>query len=183
MSDYTYEGLAKMADAELEEIFKEGATPKFEDLVGWEFKGWNVPRITRVLGFQKFKKGFFLDAGQTIDGFEVSGYNVKVAQNKLDEPWTAKPSEQSPKRFGFYLVYKVRPEERDNLYRNALLLNYGKGKNPWWEPARLLRDYLVQPDPENNDLFLGKAYIALGPWRVFPSFFIIERYNESNYGQ
>lgn len=181
MARYTYEGLAKSSESELKKIMQEGVTPKFEDLVGWEFRGWNVPYITRILGFQKFKKGFYLGPNQRIDGREISGYNVVVVQNRFDEPWIAKPSEDAPKRHGFYIVYKVRPEDKDNLFQNALLLNYGLGKNPLWHPARLLRDYLVQPDPDNRDLFLGMAVFAIGPFRVFPSFFIIERYNQSNF--
>ena len=32
-----------------------------------------------------------------------------------------------------------------------------------------------QVDPANPDLFLGKAYYALGPARVAASFFVLER--------
>lgn len=178
---YTYELLAKSKDKDLEFVMRSGTTPALGDLVGYEFKGYNTPFVTQILGFRKFKKGFFVGAGQAVDNGEVSGYNVVVAQNRIDEPWKAKPNEQNPKRHGFYRVYKVRKVEIDNLYPNALLLNYGLGGNSLLNPARLLRDYLVQVDPENKDLFLGKAHFALGPKRVFPSFFILERYNESNY--
>ena len=178
---YTYESLARSSDKDLEFVIRSGVTPALEGLVGFEFKGYNTPFITQILGFRKFKKGFFLGVGQAAENGEISGYNVVVAQNRIDEPWDAKPSEQDPKRHGFYRAYRVRGSEIDSLYPNALLLNYGLGGNAVWNPAGLLRDYLVQVDPENKDLLLGKAYFAIGPMRVFPSFFILERYNESNY--
>lgn len=174
MVRYKYEELCQKSERELEEIFKQGKTPEFKNLLGYEFRGFNVPVITKILGFQKFKKGFFLAPGQRADGNEIMGFNVLIDQKK--EGWVALPSEDNPKRYGFYRVYKVNPSERDNKYPQALLLNYGISRNGI-HPARLLRDYLVQPDPENPDLYLGKAYFALGPFRLFPSFFVLERYN------
>ena len=64
----------------------------------------------------------------------------------------------------------------DNHYLHGLLLDYGKGDNPFYDPSAGLRDYLVQVDADNPDLFLGKAYFALGAARVPTfSFFILER--------
>ena len=34
----------------------------------------------------------------------------------------------------------------------------------------------MRVDPENPDLYLGKAYYALEPIRVMPNFFILERH-------
>jgi len=178
---YSYESLARARDRDLEYVLRSGVTPDMGRLVGFEFKGYNTPFITEVLGFRKFKKGFFLDQGQALEGGEISGYNVVVAQNPLQDQWKAMPSEDNPKRHGFYRAYKVRMAEIDNLYPNALLLNYGMGGNSLLNPARLLRDYLVQVDQDNPDLYLGKAHFAIGPARVFPSFFVLERYNESNF--
>ena len=178
---YSYVALARSGDRDLEFVLRCGTAPGLENLVGYEFKGYNTPFITQVLGFRKFKKGFFAAFGQSPETGEISGYNVDVEQNPIDQPWIARPSEANPKRHSFYRVYRVRRAERDNLYPNALLLNYGLGGNAVWNPAGLLRDYLVQVDPENNDLLLGKAYFAIGPARVFPSFFVLERNNESNY--
>jgi hypothetical protein len=178
---YSYESLARSGDRDLEYVLRSGCTPDMGRLVGFEFKGYNTPFITEILGFRKFKKGFFLDQGQTLEGGEISGYNVVVAQNQLQDPWIAKPSEANPKRHSFYRAYKVRMAEIDNLYPNALLLNYGLGGNAFYNPAGLLRDYLVQVESDNPDLYLGKAHFAIGSSRVFPSFFILERYNESNF--
>lgn len=75
----------------------------------------------------------------------------------------------------FYRVYRVRPEERDNLYPHAILMNCGLPRNGL-HPVRMLRDYLVQPDPDNPDLYLGKSYFAVGPLRLAPTFFLLERY-------
>jgi hypothetical protein len=171
----------KSCDRDLEYVLRAGATPALAGLVGYEFKGYNLPFVTQILGFRKFKKGFFLDSGQSSEKGEISGYNVVVEQNRLQDPWIAKPSDANPKRHGFYRVYRVRESEVDDLYPNALLLNYGLGGNPRWNPAGLLRDYLVQVDPENPDLLLGKAYFAIGSQRAFPSFFVLERFNKTDY--
>ena len=178
---YSYVSLSKASDRDLEYVLRKGVTPSLETLVGCEFKGYSVPLLTQFLGFRKFKKGFFADGGQSVEGGEISGYNVVVEQNGLDAAWIAKPSEVEPKRHSFFRVYKVRGSEIDNLYPNAVLLNYGMGGNALWNPARLLRDYVVQVVPDNPDLLLGKAYFAAGPLRTFPGFFVLEKYNESRF--
>ena len=160
---------------EIEKTFMRGATPDMDALVGWEFRGINrfplypLP-IPNLLGIKKFVKGFY-----RADDGRVMGYNCPVEQNVLDGRWRTKPSDTSPKRFGFYEVHEVDATSRDNFYLHAVLLNYGKGGNKPLDPTSGLRDYLVQVDPANPDLFLGKAYYALGPARLRTNFFILER--------
>jgi hypothetical protein len=117
-------------------------------------------------------KGFY---SNSVDG-RVMGYNCPVVQNVLDGRWHTKPSDTAAKRFGFYEVAAVDPTARDNAYLHSVLLDYGKGGNKPWDPTSGLRDYLVQVDRDNPDLFLGKAYYALGPLRVHSNFFILERF-------
>lgn len=163
--------LEQATHAQLEQVFVRGTTPDVDGLVGWEFRGINHPAWASVVGIKKFVKGFF----KTEDG-RIKGYNCPVVQNVLDGRWHAKPSDTAPKRFGFYQVVPVDPTARDNAYLHALLLDYGKGGNKWFDPTKGIRDYLVQVDPENPDLLLGKAYYALGPLRVHSNFFILERH-------
>jgi hypothetical protein len=163
---------------ELEKIFVRGAQPSLDDLVGWEFRGvnhlpLNVLPVAQLVGIKKFVKGFYRTEHGT-----VMGYNSPVARNVLDGRWNV-----APKRFGYYEVAPVDPTARDNQYLHAVLLDYGKGKNPGrrstWpalDPSQVLRDYLVQVDSNNPDLFLGKAYVAVGPLRIATSFFILERF-------
>jgi hypothetical protein len=155
---------------EIERTFMRGTTPDFDALVGWEFRGINrfplypLP-IPQMLGIKKFCKGFF----RAEDG-RVMGYNSPVAQNVLDGRWNVKP-----KKFGFYEVHTVDATSRDNFYLHAVLLNYGRGGNKPYDPTSGLRDYVVQVDPQNPDLYLGKAYYAVGPARLRTNFFILER--------
>ncbi|RMH40859.1 MAG: hypothetical protein D6689_12420 [Deltaproteobacteria bacterium] len=163
--------LERMSPADLERLFVDGATPDPDALAGWEFRGLNTPSYFKLLGIKKFIKGFFRKNG------DLYGYNCPVVQNAIDGPWIAKPSDDQPKRFGFYRVDRVDPTARDNAYLHALLLDYGRGDNPRLDPSRGLRDYLVQPDRDNPDLYLGKAYYAVGRLRVpTRSFFILERH-------
>ncbi|HZJ67276.1 MAG TPA: hypothetical protein VFD36_27400 [Kofleriaceae bacterium] len=153
-----------------------GATPDIEMLLGWEFRGINTtppgaPPIARLAGIQKFVKGMFRAA----DG-RAMGYNCPVVQNVLDGRWHTRPSDESPKRFGFYELTPVDPTSRDNHYLHALLIDYGKGGNPAWDITGGLRDYLVQVDADNPDLFLGKAYAAIGPARLPLGSFVLERF-------
>ena len=157
--------IARRSRRQLDEMFLRGQTPDDDLLIGWEFCGINAVPATRLIGIRKFIKGF----ERSGDG-RVYGYNLPTVQNKLTETWMAKG-----KRFGFYQVAPVDPAARDNAYLHALLLDYGRGDNPRLDPSRGLRDYLVQIDLHNPDLFLGMAYYALGPVRVPLSHFVLQR--------
>lgn len=163
--------LERMSWRELDRVFLRGVTPAIESLVGWEFRGINtqlfyVRNSARWFGIKKFVKGFY----RREDG-AVMGYNSPVHQNVLDGRWHI-----APKRFGFYAVEPVDPTARDNAYLHAILLDYSRGGNKRFDLTSGLRDYLVQVDPQDPDLFLGKAYYATGPLRVASNFFILERH-------
>ena len=164
--------LEQSPPAALELAFLRGTTPDLADLAGWEFRGINQPGWAGALGIKKFIKGFFYDR-QGAEAGKVFGYNCPVEQNVLDGRWRAKPDDAAPKKFGFYEVVPVDPTSRDNHYLHAVLLDYGRGGNKPWDPTAGLRDYLVQIAA---DRFLGKAYYALGPLRVYTNFFILERH-------
>jgi hypothetical protein len=168
-----YFTLATSGNEFLEEVLKKGTAPDAKNLAGWEFKGFNTLDITRLVGIRKFKKGFYAD-GETVRGYNVK---IKPAQSGLMEPWVDIEKNGQSVKHGWYDIYPVREWEKDNLYPNSLLLNYACEKNPKLDPSRFLRDYLVQVDPKNPDLLLGKAYVALGGKRVFMSFFILQREN------
>jgi len=157
--------LARRPRRDLEDALLRGLAPEPGQLAGWEFRGMNTPRWARLARIRKFVKGFERrGAGQ------VFGYNRPVRQDGDDEPWqVAGPP------FGWFRVGAVDATDRDNAYLHAALLDYGRGGNRGWDPSRGLRDYLVQVDGANPDLFLGKAYYALGPARLGVSFFVLER--------
>jgi hypothetical protein len=168
--------LAHASRTELERAMQRGETPEVDALIGWEFRGINTtppgsPPIARLAGIQKFVKGMFRAA----DG-RAMGYNSPVVQNALDGRWHTRPSDESPRRFGFYALTPVDPTSRDNHYLHAILIDYGKGGNARWDVTSGLRDYLVQVDANNPDLFLGKAYAAIGPARLPLGFFVLERF-------
>lgn len=177
---YDYVSLAVASCDILENVLRHGTQPKLENLVGWEFKGYNSLDLTEILGFRKFKKGFYLDDSSKDISNGINGYNVKVIQNRLGEEWIDVTKKGKPFIHGYYNAYPVKINEIDNKYLNAILLNYNCDKNPPYDPSKFLRDYLVQVYPDNNDLYLGKAYIALGNViRIFVSFFVLERHNKS----
>ena len=111
--------LARTSNAGLELVLRAGQSPQMEAIVGSEWCGYNTPWLTKVLGIQKFIKGFF-QGPQTTEG-----YNTPAVQNGIDGLWLAQPSPETPRRFGFYTVTHVEPSARDNFYPQSLLLDYG----------------------------------------------------------
>ena len=172
--EYTFEELTRLSNARLEELFKNGEKPDIKNLLGYEFRGFNTPAFTKLIGIQKFKKGFYTKEGKPF------GYNIPVKQNGRLSPWICKPGDDDPKRFGFFSLNEPGTTPISDVEPNAILLNYGDGDNSLFEGA-FLRDYVVQPFPGNTDLYIGKAYTALGGKLLFPSFFIIERHRESEW--
>jgi hypothetical protein len=168
--------LYRATNAQLEETLVAGAAPSADELIGWEFDGMNVGFVPGVLGLRKFRKGFYRGADRVSGGPTAiaHGYNTPVRQNGVEAPHVPKPSEERPKRFGFYRVYDAKLSAAHNRYPNALLLDYGLGANGL-DPSGFLRDYLVKVSRDSSDLLLGKAYLALGPIRPFVGFFILRR--------
>ncbi len=159
----TLEDLARLSKRELAALFDAGSPVDPESLTDWEFRGYNQPLFTKIAGFQKFRKGFYEHEGAHW------GYNINVLQGPLARPWTSKPSDDAPRRFGFF---SITPAE--TLEPGALLFNYGDGKNRLLEGS-FLRDYVRQVERDNPDLLLGKAYSAVGSARLMPSYFTIQR--------
>jgi hypothetical protein len=176
MSDeLTYEELCVASDSELERLLIGGFLPELDELAGWEFRGYNTGQSAELIRARKFKKGFHRDPA---DPHALRGYNVVVRQNGLPNPWIEVLRHGEPIRHALYLVHPVRPGDRDSSYPRALLLDYGRGHNPPLHPARALRDYVARIYRHNTDLYLGKAYGAIGRLRIPLGYFVLERYNQ-----
>lgn len=173
---YTWlELVQSVSDDVRETIMRTGRAPYYDSLSGWEFRGANGSVATRLIGIRKFVKGFYDGDDRHPSGPSphMHGYNIVVRQNADDAEHVYWPSGEHPKRHGYYRVHRPLEDARDRHYPNALLLDYGLGGNGLFGPP--LRDYLVQVYPDDEDLLLGKAYIALGPVRIPAGFFILER--------
>jgi hypothetical protein len=176
--------LVREADnATREAIMHNGSAPELRELCGWEYAGINTAWIAGLGGVRKFKKGFYEGParGTGPEPF-VQGYNVPVRQNGVGQPHVAKPSDEHPKRFGFYRVHAVSLGSRDAKYPAGLLLDYSRGGNFALDPANLLRDYLVQVYPDDPELLLGHAFGALLGLRIPISFFVLRRMNQHSFG-
>ena len=84
--------MSEMTEIKLHALMAGGRAPSPEALAGWEFRGWNHPRLLALLGIRKFVKGFF-----EADGLE--GYNRPPRQDGFSTEWTG-----AGKPFGFYRV-------------------------------------------------------------------------------
>jgi hypothetical protein len=161
-SSERFRDLVGRSAADLDACMRRGGTPDGDRLAGAEYRGANTAGWTARLRMQQFVKGF----ERRPDG-RLFGYNRRVPQ---DERWSA-PGD----RFAFFEVRAVDPAARDNHYLQALLLDYGAGGGSRLDPARGIRDYLVRIDPGSDDLLLGRAFLALGPLRPSPTYFVLER--------
>jgi hypothetical protein len=168
--------------SEFERILSRGLAPDPGELIGWEFDGLNVGFVPGILGIRKFRKGFYRGPDRVSRGPQgvAHGYNIPVRQDGADKPHRAKPSDEKPRRFGFYRVYPCERSKRFNAYPGALLLDYDLGANGL-DPSRFLRDYLVKVSPDSADILLGKAYLGLGLIRPFAGYFILRRYGRHEF--
>jgi hypothetical protein len=155
---------------DLRRIMSRGEQPEPASLVGWEFRGTNLPARTALVGLRRFIKGFRHDEqGRPI------GYNKSVAGADLGTPWTPRAQRDGRLAFAYYTVAPVDPEAVDNRHLNALLLDYGAVPEPERGLARRLRDYVVRVEPGSDELLLGHAFAAVGRHRVPIGWFVLER--------
>lgn len=180
-SRFSYLDLVReVSDATRDAVMRAGVAPTFESLAGWEFAGTNPSPASALVGIRKFKKGFYAGAPRVPHGPQpfIQGYNVVVEQNAIDQPHIA--TDASAKRHGFYRVHAVVPGAVDSVYPNALLLDYGLGRNGI-EPSGFLRDYVVQVYADDADLLLGRAFAAVAGLRIPVGYFVLARNNRYDY--
>jgi hypothetical protein len=180
MSNLTYAGLCSSSKAELETLMESAKGPSMESVSGYEFRGFNVlaPHekfVMWVLGNVRFIKCFF----PAKDGSgPLQGYNLRVKNGGVDQPWSTVPNEEKPDRIGRYKVYATRNRPGTNLYPSAMFLDYAQPENGLFSGSTI-DDYVVQPDPKNPDLLLGIAFTRLGIMTT-KSFFVLERLQKHN---
>lgn len=63
-----------MDDRNLERLLRDGTKPRLEELIGWDYRGFNMNPATECIGTEKFFKGFFGEPGRS----EAWGYSGKV---------------------------------------------------------------------------------------------------------
>ena len=165
-----YLELAGLSKRELDSAFASASPPDVAALTGFEFRGYNQPRAAALLGIRKFIKAFYLDRSQ-----RPFGCNTPVTQNGLRDEWLPRPSAERPKRYAFFQVEPADPASADAARHGAVLLDYSRGGNRAYDPARILRDYLVRVEAGSDDLLLGKALFVVAGTRLAHSFFLIER--------
>ena len=161
MTSTRFRALVDSPPSALDAVMRRGEPPDVGALADVEFRGANTAAWAARLRMRQFVKGF----ERRSDG-RLVGYNRRVAQ---DGRWAA-PGE----RFAFFDVRPVDPSARDNHYLQALLLDYSAGAGARLDPARAIRDYVVRVEPGSDELLLGRAFLALGPLRPSPTFFVLE---------
>ena len=177
---YGFEDICRERDSKLEELVLRGVMPDIAQIAGWEFKGRNTSMTSKLLNIRRFIKGFCAISQETQPPEMIDGYNLWVWQERgLKSPWRPMTKSGKPWRHGFFKVHPVEPDQIDNKYPNALLIDYSLAKNPFYHPGAVLRDYFVQVYKNNPDLYIGKAYAALGSLRILGGYFVIERANRS----
>jgi len=154
----------------LKALMNKGKEPSKEFLDGHLFRGLNVGFLPRLIGRRKFIKSFYKKRG-----LFLIGSNLRVKQNDPDEEYIKLLKGGGPRPEGYFLVESAKDNTKWNHYQDAAFLSYGRGNNAWYQPAKLLRDYLVNPFPENGNILLGHAYFAIGPFQVSFGFFVLEK--------
>jgi hypothetical protein len=172
MSAWTFETLAAADREKLEEVVRTGVAPDYGELEGFVYCGWNQQRVARLTG-EKFRKVFRRREGRPF------GYNEVVRQDRqgYGGKWEPKLENGRPVEIGHFRVANVADEPPRRLYRpyrHGGLFDYNVAVNTGRNfPLRVIRDITALPNPGDHGLVLGKAYLQLGPFHVFYSYFVL----------
>jgi len=143
-------------------------------LEGLQYRGISLglPAWVERLSWKTFVKAFHRDA----PGAALRGWNVRLEQTGLEGPVQPRRKGDRSWTFGHFEVVGLPPGGAPGGIGQGLLLDYGRGGNPWWEGMGPLRDPVVALEEGDSSLLLGWSYLELGPLRLgTPSFFLLER--------
>lgn len=173
MEEITFDELVTMDDAALDRVMRNGHPVDEDVLAGRVYDGvsLNLPRLVMKLSWEKFAKVFFREP----DG-SLRGWNCKVEQTPLSEPWVLKLDSGAPITYGHYAVRPCDGYRLPRPYDGGLMLDYGLGGNGRLDPTGNLRDPIVAVNEGDSTLLLGWSYVELAGARIgTPSFFALRR--------
>jgi hypothetical protein len=169
MSGWTFESLAAAGRDRLEQVVRAGTAPDYGRLEGHLYRGLNLGFRGRLVG-EKFKKGFERQAARPL------GYNELCNQDRKGPGgvWDPKPGRAHVGHFRVGPLSEEPPRRPFDRYPRAGLFDYGVELNSGWNLwFRLIRDVVVLPNPDDDDLVLGKAYLDVGVRRIFWCYFVL----------
>jgi len=164
----------RMSRREFAELLACGHPVEVAALEDRELKGTalGLPRFIEALTWKKFRKVFHRDPATGV----LRGWNVRLEQNGLGAPDVPQLRQGLPRTFGHYEVVPLAGYKIPRRCGPGLMLDYGRGGNPWWDPTALMRDPIVAVNAGSSALLLGWSYLDLGIGCIgTPSFFCLER--------
>ncbi len=170
-SEITLEDLRQMGSSQLLKVMHRGGALDEEALADTQYLGvdLSLPGFMRSLLWLTFRKTFHRDP----DG-DVRGWNVKMQQNGIDG--IAAPLQDRRGRAKTFGHYRVRPATGIRFPRGwqgegRHLLDYGAGRNTFFDLARLGYTPLVAVNPGSMELLLGWEVFKVGgvmlPFNLF----------------
>lgn len=143
-------------------------------LAGWAYRGTAIglPPLFAKLSWRTFQKTFERDARTG----RLLGYNVRLHQDGLDAPSRPRMSRGQPVHVWRYEVIEPRGVPFPPGFDRGLVIDYGRGDNPPWEPIRFAKDPLVALAKDSADELLGVTYLVVaGRCIETPTYFTLER--------
>jgi hypothetical protein len=162
--------LLAMRPRELAVALRSGHPIAPEALDDTRYRGISLglPAWIEKLAWKTFVKTF------KRSGDVLRGWNVRLEQTGLDgEVVYQQLKNGEPKTFGHYHVVDAGPNPVGA--HRGLLIHYGLGGNPIFDPSGLMRDPLVALEPDSVDRLLGWSYVDLRFSVGTPSYFMLER--------
>lgn len=166
-----YDDLLSAPRRDLERLLLAGQPLAPERLAGHRYRGIAlVARLPFDRAFLKFAVSF--EAGP--DG-RVLGAAAPVHQDGLLAPWTERRRPKVAARCGRFAVLAPGAPGRDDGYPRALRFDFAQG-SPALSPLSRIQAVAAPIDHDRPELLLGRALLALGPWRLAtPHYFLLAR--------
>ncbi len=157
---------------QLAEALAAGHTIAPEALANRVYRGVSLglPAFIDRLAWKTFAKVFFRDRERQI----LRGWNLRLEQTGLEGPLVPLQKRGADFAFGHFRVEPAAGYTLPRALPQALVLDYGRGGNPRFDPTRAVRDPIVAIHEGSADLLLGWTYLDLGALRIgTPSYFTL----------
>ncbi len=168
------DALLALPPGELAQHLRRGHPIDPAALEGGAYRGISLglPRWIERLSWKTFQKTFYRDPATG----SLRGWNVRVEQRGLTAASAPLLRAGVPWAFGHYEVTTPEGYRPPAGFDRGLLIDYGRGANPWFDPTRRVRDPLVALAPDRVDWLLGMSYVDLfGVTLSTPSYFVLQR--------